>query len=257
MKRYVLLFVLYLFSTQIYAQSRIIKGSVSTDSSRLLSNVSVFEKDVPANGTVTNDKGEFTLTLRGKGVLVIRHVGYQPQEVAVGEKRNTVSVRLAPESKLLDDIVVIGYGTKKKITNTGAVSAISGAEIRETPTASMQNALVGRLPGYFSQQRSGQPGSDGSLGLIRGLSTITNDPDHKAASPLVIVDDLEYGGSISEIDPDQIENISILKDASTTAVYGIKGANGVIVITTRRGKLGRPQVSFRSEAGGQAPTFKP
>ncbi len=168
-----------------------------------------------------------------------------------------VDVLLSPESKVLDDIVVIGYGTKKKITNTGAVSSISGSEIRETPTASMQNALVGRLPGYFSQQRSGQPGSDGSLGLIRGLSTITNDPDHVAASPLVIVDDLEYGGSISEIDPDQIESISILKDASTTAVYGIKGANGVIVITTRRGKLGRPTLSIRSEAGGQAPTMVP
>lgn len=252
-----MLFVLYLLSAQLYAQSRVITGTVSTDSSQLMSNVTIYEKDVPGHGTVTNAKGEFTLALQGKGVLVFRHVGYQPQEVTVGDKKNTVNIRLVSESKLLDDIVVIGYGTKKKITNTGAVSAISGAEIRETPTASMQNALVGRLPGYFSQQRSGQPGSDGSLGLIRGLSTITNDPDHKAASPLVIVDDLEYGGSISEIDPDQIENISILKDASTTAVYGIKGANGVIVITTRRGKMGRPQVSFRSEAGGQAPTFKP
>lgn len=255
MKKYLLLFVLFLCASQLYAQRKMIKGTVTSDTSHL-QGVSVFEKDVPGSGTVTDDHGQFKLSLKGKGILIFTSIGYKDKEVVVTNKLQ-ISVSMVAENKELNDIVVVGYGTKKKITNTGAISAITGDEIRETPTASVQNSLVGRVPGYFSQQRSGQPGADGSVGLIRGLSTITNDPNNAAAAPLVIVDDLEYGGSISEIDPDQIESLTILKDASTTAVFGIKGANGVIVITTRRGKAGRPQVSFRTEAGGQAPTMLP
>ena len=255
MKKYLLLLVLYISAAQTYAQNKVIRGVVTSDSTHVAS-ASVYEKDVPQNGTITNDRGEFQLTLRGKGTLVIRSVGYKEQEVNVDGK-SSLTIKLYNESKDLNDVVVIGYGVKKKITNTGAIAAINGDEIRETPTASLQNSLVGRLPGFFSQQRSGEPGKDGAGFLIRGVSTITNDPNNASASPLIIVDDLEYGGSISEIDADQIESLTILKDASTTAVYGVKGANGVIVITTRRGKLGRPQVSIRSETGGQAPTFMP
>src|SRR5882762_896167 len=149
MKRYLLLLVLYLFSAQLYAQTRVINGTVTDDSTHAgrLSHVSVYEKDVPSSGTVTNERGEFRIALQGKGILVFRSIGYQQKEVKV-EAGKPVAVKLSAESKTLDDIVVIGYGTKKKITNIGAVSAISGAEIRETPTASLQNSLVGRLPGY-------------------------------------------------------------------------------------------------------------
>ena len=257
MKIYLLLILFYLLVAQMNAQQKIIKGTVISSDTIHLQNVSVFEKDVPSSGTVTNEKGQFQLNIKGKGILVFKSLGYKDREINTATVNKQLIVSMVAESKELEDIVVIGYGTKKKITNTGAINSIGGEEIRQTPTASVQNSLVGRLPGYFSQQRSGQPGSDGSLGLIRGLSTITNDPDHVAASPLIIVDDLEYGGSLSEIDPDQIESLTILKDASTTAVYGIKGANGVIVITTRRGKIGKPQVSFRSEAGAQSPTMMP
>lgn len=258
MKKYLLLLVLYLLASQLYAQQKaVINGTVlSKKDTSKLSNVSVYEKDVQGNGTTTDEQGHFKLTLRGKGILIVKSIGYKDQEINVAGK-TSIGITLVPENKELDDIVVVGYGTKKKITNTGAISAINGDEIRETPTASIQNSLAGRLPGFSSQQRSGQPGSDGSVMLIRGLSTITNDPNNTAAQPLVIVDDLEYGGPISEIDPDQIESLTILKDASTTAVYGVKGANGVIVITTRRGKIGRPVVSFRSEAGAQSPTITP
>ncbi|KAI9451729.1 hypothetical protein F5148DRAFT_1333037 [Russula earlei] len=228
------------------------------DTTGYLQNISIYEKDVPTNGTVTNEKGQFQITLRGKGILVISSVGYKDQEVNANSYLNKpLIVTLASASKDLDDVVVIGYGTKKKITNTGAVNAIAGDEIRETPTASVQNTLSGRVPGIFSQQRSGQPGGDGSTLLIRGVSTITNDPNNASAQPLLIVDDMEYGGYLSDLDADQIESLTILKDASTTAVYGVKGANGVIVITTRRGKIGRPQVSLRSETGFQSPTMTP
>jgi len=252
MNKILILYVLCLLGVQAHAQQKTIKGTVADSTGYTLEKVSVFEKDVPGNGTVTDSKGRWSLPIRGKGIFIIQSVGYQPQQVDVNGK-TSVAITLSVDNKELSDVVVIGYGKKKRITNTGAISAISGDEIRQTPTASLQNALVGRVTGFFSQQRSGQPGSDGAEIQIRGIASLSS----TTAGPLVIVDDIEYSGSISEIDPDQVESISILKDASSTAVYGIKGANGVIIITTRRGRTGKPQVSFRSEAGGQAPTFFP
>ncbi len=260
MKKYVLLLLLYLFASQLYAQQKkVVKGSViAKDTTGYLQNISIYEKDVPTNGTVTNEKGQFQITLRGKGILVISSVGYKDQEVNANSYINKpLIISLVSASKELDDVVVIGYGTKKKITNTGAINTVGGDELRQTPTASVQNALSGRLPGVFSQQRSGQPGQDGATILVRGVSTITGDANNSSAAPLIIVDDLPYGGYLNDIDADQIESITVLKDASSTAVYGVQGANGVIIITTRRGKISRPQLSFRTEQGAQSPTFTP
>ena len=132
------------------------------------------------------------------------------------------------------DLVVVGYGQQKKITLTGSVSSVSGREIRENPSASLQNALAGKLPGFFSQQPSGRPGADGANFYIRGVSSYNGNN-----RPLIIVDDVEYSyDQFARIDPNEIENLSILKDASTTAIYGVRGANGVIVVSTRRGKEG-------------------
>ena len=128
MKKYLLLLVLYISAAQTYAQNKVIRGVVTSDSTHVVS-ASVYEKDVPENGAVTDEHGEFKLTLRGKGILVIRSVGYKEQEVNVAGK-SSLSIKLYNESKDLNDVVVIGYGTKKKITNTGAVSAINGDEIR-------------------------------------------------------------------------------------------------------------------------------
>ncbi len=151
-------------------------------------------------------------------------------------------------------MVIVGYGTKKRVTNTGAVSTISGESIRRIPTSAVQNTLQGKVPGVFSVQRGGQPGKDASDFFIRGISSLNPDGN----KPLIIVDDIEYTyEQLSQINVNEIESISILKDASTTAVYGIKGANGVLIVKTRRGTTGAPQVNVRVETGESSPTKVP
>ncbi|MCM5527908.1 TonB-dependent receptor [Parasegetibacter sp. NRK P23] len=252
MKKLFLLLTICLGALATYAQQTV-SGTVK-NAAGPVEGASVFEKDVPNNGTVTDAAGNFSLTLRGKGTLVVQSIGYLSKELNVSG-RNNVQITLEIDAKGLEDVVVIGYGKTTKVANTAAVSSISGDEIRQTPTASFQNALVGRVPGIVSQQRSGRPGGDGSRILIRGLSSMGSGDN--AGAPLIILDDLEYQGNLSDIDADQIENFTILKDAASTAVFGIKGANGVIVITTRRGKTGRARVTFRSENAAQQPTYLP
>lgn len=232
------------------AQQRTITGTVK-EGRETLPYVSIIEKNQSNNGVSSDVDGRFKITLKGSSnILVIKCVGYLAKEINVAGKTQ-LTIELEPDSKGLEEVMVVGYGTQKKITSTGSVSAIKGDDIRQTPVASVQNALIGRLPGFTSQQRSGRPGADGASFLIRGLST-PND-----ASPLIIVDDVEFTQPLSELDADQIETISLLKDASTTAVYGVRGANGVMVITTRRGKTGKAEVTFRSEFGLQTPTLQP
>lgn len=258
MKRFLSILIVFLLCAVIVnaQQNTTIRG-VITDKSGPLPGAVVYEKDMPNNGTSTNPDGKFTLTLKGKiHVIVVRSVGYISQEVNVAG--NTApQIRLKDDVKGLEEVVVVGYGTQKKITNTGAISTISGDDIRQSPSASIQNSLMGRLPGVVTQQQSGRPGQDGALIRIRGLSTFVGDGDASAGIPLVVVDDIEFKGALSDIDPDQVESITILKDAATTAVYGVKGANGVIVITTRRGKLGKPVIGFKTETALQSPVIKP
>lgn len=252
MKKIFLLLLIIVSATAIKAQQHEITGVVKSVEG-VMQGVSVVEKGVTGNGTSTDAQGKFHLKLRGtSNILTINHIGYAEQEVNVKGKTN-IDVILVASQQSLNDVVVVGYGTKKRITNTGSVSSISGSAIREVPTSSVQNALSGKLPGFFSQQRSGQPGKDASDFFIRGVSSLNPDGN----KPLIIVDDIEYTyEQLSQINVNEIESISILKDASTTAIYGIKGANGVLVVTTRRGASGRPKVNLRVEGGVQAPVSK-
>ncbi|MEQ7801165.1 TonB-dependent receptor [Pedobacter sp. ASV1-7] len=249
MKKYtILVFICIVCIATAYGQQRKITGTV-VDQTGPLPGAMVIEKDVTSNGDATTNSGSFSLTLKGSTqTIIVKMVGYLTQEINMAGKSN-VNVKLMQDTKGLEEVVVVGFGTKSKITNTGAISQISGAEIRQNPSASIQNTLMGRLPGFTSQQRSGQPGSDAAGFSIRGANSYLG-----AVTPLVIVDDVEYPLALSDLDADQIESVTILKDASTLAVYGVKGANGVVLITTRRGQMGKPQISFRSEAGVQAPT---
>ncbi|QNK61617.1 TonB-dependent receptor [Pedobacter sp. PAMC26386] len=221
-----------------------VTGTIS-DNGGFLPGVNVYEKDVTTNGTVTTETGKLTLKIKGNArILVFSAIGFLKKEVNVTGK-TTIKVTLDADVKGLEEVVVLGYGQTKKITNTGAISAITGQQIRQSPSASLQNSLAGRLPGFFSQQRGGQPGKDGAAFQIRGISTFQG-----TTTPLIIVDDIEVTvDQINQIDPNEIESLSILKDASTTAVYGVRGANGVVVIKTRRGQAGKPQLTFRSETG--------
>lgn len=226
-----------------------VKGVVS-DRSGTVPGVSVYEKDNTANGTLTNENGEFTLKLKTNSkILVFSAVSYLKKEVNATGK-TTLNVTIQEDVKGLEEVVVIGYGEKKKITNTGAVSSISGADIRQSPAASLQNSLAGRLPGFFAEQRGGQPGKDGASFQIRGISTYQG-----TTTPLIIVDDIEVtSDQVSQLDPNEIESLSILKDASTTAIYGVRGANGVIIVKTRRGEAGKAQINFTNETGLLSPT---
>lgn len=256
MKRYIysLLVMLLAGMVSANAQTKTISGLVR-DKDASIGSASVLEKGVADNGTTTDNEGRFSLTLRGKSnVIIISAIGYVTREIDVS-KEATVNIVLESDASTtgLEEVVVLGYGKQSKITLTGAVSSVSGRELRQNPTASVQNSLLGRLPGFFSQQPSGRPGADGAAFFIRGVSSYTNNNQ-----PLIIVDDIEFSyDQFARIDPNEIETLSILKDASTTAVYGIKGANGVVVVTTRRGKIGPPTITFRGEGSMMQPSKIP
>jgi len=257
MKKYIkilALFVALVASHSAFAQvGKTISGTIS-DNSGPLPAATIFEKEFTNNGVSTDENGKFKLKLRGQqGIIVVKSIGYLSQEINVSTK-TIVNVSLKEDATGLEEVVVLGVGqTTKKITLTGAVSSISGTQIRQSPSASLQNSLAGRLPGFFSQQRSGQPGKDGADFQIRGISTYSG-----GTTPLIIVDDVEVtSDQISLIDQNEVENVTILKDASTTAVYGVRGANGVIIITTRRGASGKPTLNFKNETGLQTPTQRP
>jgi TonB-linked SusC/RagA family outer membrane protein len=236
-----------------FAQGKVVTGTVK-DANGPLAGATVAEKHMSGNAVAADVRGRFRIALHGTSdILVISYLNYQQQEVSV-KKEDHVEVVMQQSVQGMDEYVVVGFGKKKRITNTGAVSSINVDEIRDVPTSSVQNALAGKLPGFFTQQRSGQPGKDASDYFIRGISSLNSD----ANRPLIVVDDIQYTyEQLSQINVNEIESISILKDASTTAIYGIKGANGVLVVTTRRGAAGKPKFNVRLEGGAQAPVRTP
>lgn len=233
------------------AQMRV--TGIVKDANGPLVGATVREKGVAGNGMVTTSNGKFRLTVKNSAAeLEVTMIGYNSQLLKVS--RAPMEVILQPSSQGLHEVMVVGYGTVSRITNTGAVSSIQAAKVRDVPTSSLQNALAGKLPGFFTQQRSGQPGADASDFFIRGVSSL----NPSGNQPLIIVDGIEYTYSqLAQINVNEIESISILKDASSTAIYGIKGANGVLIVKTRRGTIGRPQINVRMETGFQSPVIKP
>jgi len=251
-KIFLLICTFMIFMNSLYAQNKTVQGQVK-EKGETLPGISVIEKDAPGNGAATDMDGKFKITLRGKShILIIKGIGYITKEVNADIAAN-LNIELSADVRKMEEVVVVGYGTTKKATLTGAVSSVSGDAIRENPSASLQNTLAGRVPGFTSQQQSGQPGSDGALFYIRGISSYTGNNQ-----PLIIVDDIEFtAAQFARLEPNEIESLSILKDASTTAIYGISGANGVILVTTRRGKIGPPSITYRTEYSLTQPTKIP
>lgn len=224
-----------------FAQTLTVQGCVTDEQNEPLVGVSVQTKDKKV-GTVTDIDGNYVLSgIRQGTVLVFSYVGYQPKEATV--KSATLDVVLAESQELLDELVVIGYGQQRKVTMTGSVANVAGKELLKSPAASLGNALTGKLPGLQSVQYTGVPGADDPVIRIRGIGSFNS------AEPLVLVDGVER--AFSQIDPNEVQDISILKDASATAVFGVRGANGVILVTTRRGEIGKPTVSVSISAGLQ------
>ena len=252
MKKIFLLLISIHFFAIAWGQQIQLKGKVSSTDGETLPGVSVSVQRT-GSGVLTDANGYFQLTVQNDDILVFSYIGHQSKTVTITDQ-STLNVVLSEEQTFLDEVVVVGYGQAKRITMTGAVSAISAKELRTIPTSSVQNALYGKLPGFFSQQRSGQPGKDASDFFIRGVSSLNSGGNQ----PLIIVDDVQYSyDQLQQININEIESISILKDASTTAIYGIKGANGVLVVKTRRGSQGKPQIGVRFETGIQMPVRTP
>ncbi len=234
-------------SMQAVAQNmQSVTGKVVDQNNETLIGATVVIKGTNTGVTTTMD-GTFELSVpKGDAVLVVSYIGYQTQEVTVGTQSN-LNIVLKSDDMGLEEIVVIGYGTQTKATVTGALSTVPTEALVAAPVASITNVLAGTVPGISSVQETGQPGADAASIYIRGIGTLgTAD-----ASPLVLVDGIER--PLSQIDPNEIENFSILKDAASTAVFGVRGANGVIVITTKRGKVGAPKISISSDTGVQQP----
>lgn len=231
------------------SQSWVLKGNVVDEKDQPIPGVTVRIKNT-TRGAKTDIDGNFIIEISdAKDVLIFSYIGYKAQEVIAGTERVLKVKLLADAASELDQVVVVGYGTQKKATLTGAISSISPSELQRMPTPSLSNALGGKLPGVITKQESGEPGADAADVYIRGLASWVN------SRPLILVDGVER--DMNAIPPQEIESFYILKDASATAVYGVRGANGVVVITTKRGKVGKPVVNFRAESAVVSSTRLP
>jgi TonB-linked SusC/RagA family outer membrane protein len=199
----------------------------------------------------TDAKGKFSISVAATtDVLVFSYVGYTIQEQTVGD-RTTINVQLGADTKTLNELVVVGYGTQKKATLTGSISQVKGADLVKSPQPNLSNSLAGRFSGVVINNRSGEPGFDGSNITIRGLATTGSN------SVLIVVDGIpgQIGG-LERLDPNDIESVSVLKDASA-AIYGNRAANGVILVTTKKGKTGKPTINYSFNQGFSSPTRLP
>ena len=201
-------------------------------------------------GTVTDVNGKYSITIEGiGGVLEFSYIGYKKQEVAV-TGQTTIDIVLQPDTEVLEEVVVVGYGSQKKESVVGAISTLDVTKLT-VPGSSISNALAGQLSGIVAMSRSGEPGKNSAADFyIRGVSSFKG-----TSTPLVLVDGIER--DLDLVDTDDIASFSILKDASASAVYGVRGANGVILITTKKGAVGKPQVNVRTEFGFTQPTKRP
>ena len=201
-------------------------------------------------GTITDTDGKFSIAIEGLGgVLEFSYIGYKTQEVALVGQSN-INVTLQPDNEVLDEVVVVGYGSQRKESVVGAISTLDVSKLI-VPTSNLSTALAGQLSGIVAMSRSGEPGKNSAADFyIRGVSSFTGN-----TSPLVLVDGVER--DLDLVDTEDIASFSILKDASASAVYGVRGANGVILITTKKGAVGKPQVNVRTEFGFTQPTKKP
>ncbi len=235
-----LVFLMILSVQDFYGQESVtITGTVTDNNSLPLPAVSVMEKGTQ-NGTQTDFDGKYTITVNSGATLIFTYVGMNPLEMSVDGK-TVIDVAMENDPQALDEVVLVGYGKQKKISVVGAQSTIEPAELQQ-PVANISSMLAGRVAGLTGVQRSGLPGYDGADIWIRGISNISG-----GNSPLILVDGVQR--SLDNLDPRDIKSFTVLKDASATAVYGIRGANGVILIETKRGQIGKPEISVDYNEG--------
>jgi TonB-linked SusC/RagA family outer membrane protein len=228
-----------------------ISGQVTDEKGQTLPGVSVSLKGT-STGVVTDINGKFSLNVpnASSGTLVFSYIGYNKQEIILNGQ-TTLNIQLQGDSKSLNEVVVVGYGTQKKATLTGSISQVKGSELVKSPQPNLSNGIAGRVSGVVVNNRSGEPGYDGSGITVRGLAT------NGSNDVLVVVDGIPAQiGGLERLDPNDIESFSVLKDASA-AIYGNRSANGVILITTKRGKTGKPTINYSYNQGFSSPTRLP
>jgi len=267
MNKFLVLIFMCLGLSSLLAQTVQVSGTVtSADDGQSLPGVSVVVKGTTGQGTVTNSNGQYSLSVPADAVLQFTFVGMSPQDIAVAG-RQIIDVVMAPSAMEIDEVVVTAYGTIKKSTFTGAVSTVTAEKLEHKPVATFVQALQGNVAGVVSTSGSGQPGADSKV-VIRGRGSITAGTD-----PLYVIDGVPItigdwsttsGSSTwsnpnslsSLVNPNDIESIVVLKDAAATSIYGSRAANGVILITTKKGKLGKPQFTLNVQGGVGSRTKK-
>lgn len=246
---------LLMLTTAVLAQENVVTGTVKDETGAGMPGVNVLVKGT-SQGTVTNAEGAFSINAPSNATLVFTFVGYRSSEVAVNG-RTTIDLNMEPDLTSLDEVVVIGYGTQKRSDLTGAVGSVGVDKLQERPSTSLNQALSGKIAGVQVNTNSGRPGGKSNV-RIRGFSSINS-----SNNPLYVVDGVQlpqgnqdqFSQSIDYLNPNDIVSVEVLKDASSTAIYGARGANGVILITTKRGKSGEGKVTY--DVDFSVPTIGP
>ena len=234
------LLVAMLVNVCLYAQdSYTIKGTVTSQAdNESLPGVSVIIEGT-TKGTETDIEGNYSLLVQSGDILVFSYLGYAQKKVTVGNQK-TANVSLVEDASELDEIIVVGYGTRKKSHLTGSIAKIGGKDVAAIQAARVDDALAGKLAGVLIQNQSGEPGGDPKI-QIRAASSITGN-----SNPLIVVDGYPISGSLATVNPNDIESIEVLKDAASAAIYGSRGANGVILVTTKKGKSGKTKFNYNT-----------
>ncbi|MGZ5191513.1 MAG: TonB-dependent receptor plug domain-containing protein, partial [Flavisolibacter sp.] len=235
---------LLLFTFFVQAQNVLVKGRVTNENGQGVSGASITVKG-SNTGTSADNDGNFEISAPANGTLVISAINFTLQEVQVNN-RGTINVSLVSFEKTESEIIVVGYGTQRKEAITGSVASINGDKMREVPAPNISQALQGRLAGVEMTQTSTRPGATMQI-RVRGTRSLSADNN-----PLIVLDGIPFMGSIADINPNDVRSIEILKDASATAIYGSRGANGVILITTDKGSRNRkPRINYNAYHGAQ------
>ena len=242
------LIIFFLFISNLFAQEKIISGTVNDTYGNPIPGVNILQETQKNNGAVTDFDGNFTITISDESSLIFSYVGFITKKVKTINQDN-LQVILEEDLMGLDEVTVVAYGTQKKASVIAAVTSINPEELR-VPTSNLTSSIAGRVAGVISYQRSGEPGRDNAEFFIRGVSTFGY-----ARSPLILIDGIETTSTdLARLQPDDIASFSIMKDATATALYGARGANGVILVTTKEGKEGVVKINVRYEKAYSAPT---
>ncbi|MGF7233284.1 SusC/RagA family TonB-linked outer membrane protein [Arachidicoccus sp.] len=245
---FLLLFMFFfILAVPVMGQNKlVVKGTVVNEKGEPLSNVSVLLAGTKT-GTLTNTNGAFEITAPTAATLIFSFIGYESQNLVVGNQTNLKIILKSSKANSLNAVIVVGYGTQKKTDVTGAISSVPKGRLTQIPSTNVMQSVEGSVPGLTISSTSSVPGKQPDI-MIRGQNSIG-----AGTGPYIVVDGIPLiqtqGGNLNDINPNDIESIQVLKDASATAIYGVRGSNGVILITTKRGKMGKPQLSYNGYTG--------